>query len=76
MFAGVFNEEAWVDVVMSRLPQPGLRKLLQKGDYFLGAVIASTLTKLALRTQELHGECHHVCNDHSVLISSLTLVIP
>jgi coatomer subunit beta len=33
-----------------------LRKLLQKGDFFLGAVIASTLTKLALRTQELHGE--------------------
>jgi hypothetical protein len=35
--------------------QPKLRKLLQKGDYFLGAVLASTLTKLALRTQELHG---------------------
>jgi len=35
---------------------PGLRKLLQKGDFFLGSVIASTLTKLALRTQELHGE--------------------
>ena len=36
--------------------QPKLRKLLQKGDFFLGAVLASTLTKLALRTQELHGE--------------------
>ncbi len=35
---------------------PGLRKLLQKGDFFLGAVISSTLAKLALRTQELHGE--------------------
>lgn len=37
--------------------QPKLRKLLQKGDFFLGAVLASTLTKLALRTQELHGAC-------------------
>lgn len=34
---------------------PPLRKLLLKGDYFVGAALASTLTKLALRTASLHG---------------------
>mmetsp|Transcript_8319 Transcript_8319/g.29537 ORF Transcript_8319/g.29537 Transcript_8319/m.29537 type:complete len:971 (-) Transcript_8319:106-3018(-) len=34
---------------------PPLRRLLLKGDYFVGAALASTLTKLALRTASLHG---------------------
>lgn len=36
-------------------PASALRLKLLKGDYFLGAVVATTLTKLSLRTQELHG---------------------
>lgn len=39
----------------SAAPSPTLRSLLAKGDFFLGAVVSSTLTKLCLRTQEIHG---------------------
>lgn len=34
---------------------PPLRRLLLGGDFFLGSVVASTLTKLALRVSEHHG---------------------
>jgi coatomer subunit beta len=34
---------------------PGLRRLLLSGDFYLGAVVASSLTKLALRTADHHG---------------------
>jgi len=37
------------------VPVPSLRRLLLAGDFYLGSVVASTLTKLALRTTELAG---------------------
>lgn len=37
------------------VPVPSLRKQLLAGDFFLGSVVASTLTKLALRISEHHG---------------------
>ena len=36
-------------------PVPSLRKLLLAGDFYLGSVISSTLTKLALRVTESHS---------------------
>ena len=36
-------------------PVPSLRKLLLAGDFYLGSVVASTLSKLALRVVELAG---------------------
>lgn len=39
---------------------PSLRRLLLGGDFFLSSVVASTLTKLALRVSEHHGrEARH-----------------
>lgn len=35
---------------------PQLRKLLTAGDTFLGSVVATTLTKLVMKTMETHGD--------------------
>jgi len=36
--------------------EPMLRKLLTAGDTFLGSVVATTLTKLVMKTMETHGD--------------------
>merc|ERR1712073_40498 len=36
-------------------PIPSLRSCLLKGDYFLASVVASTITKLCLRLEQLSG---------------------
>mmetsp|Transcript_9402 Transcript_9402/g.34487 ORF Transcript_9402/g.34487 Transcript_9402/m.34487 type:complete len:953 (-) Transcript_9402:274-3132(-) len=53
------TQSAAVEQVMASVSgpaTPNLRALLLAGDFFLGAVIGTTLTKLALRLNELSGE--------------------
>lgn len=49
-----------------------MRKALVKGNYFLGAVLASTLTKLALRTASVHGASSDTTK--SVVVDSMLVM--
>ena len=48
---------------------PNLRKLLLGGDFFLASVVASSLTKLALRVSEHHGS--EARNTKSVMVDAM-----
>jgi len=42
---------------------PVLRKLLTAGDAFLGSVVATTITKLSLKTMSIHGDSSKTAKD-------------
>jgi vesicle coat complex subunit len=55
-------------------PVPALRLLLLAGDFYLGSVVASTLTKLALRTVELAAGGRESRHAKTVLVDSLLVM--